>query len=274
MKNFKSLAANKLGGAVRHIGIILCLCLCVFAISAQAQNIKLDNAAVLKMKAAGLDDATIVKAIESSPGAYNTSPDGLISLKTGGAGPDVLNAILNHANGAASSDAKQIGKKQDGLPEELGIYYLKGDKYFSIEPEIMNVRTTNSLATAYSMGAKALKVNGWVTGQHSKTQLTSDVHAFFLNIPEGVAPAEYTLVRLHEKGNRREIELGKARFSMKTGVPQDATIPFQSEKVDKGKYRVSVSGLSVGDYALMPPGSEVSRNSTSVGKVYTFFVKE
>ena len=164
MKNFKSLAANKLGGAVRHIGIILCLCLCVFAISAQAQNIKLDNAAVLKMKAAGLDDATIVKAIESSPGAYNTSPDGLISLKTGGAGPDVLNAILNHANGAASSDAKQIGKKQDGLPEELGIYYLKGDKYFSIEPEIMNVRTTNSLATAYSMGAKALKVNGWVTG--------------------------------------------------------------------------------------------------------------
>jgi len=253
--------------AIQKLILIAGLAVCI-----SGQTKKLNNDDVLKMEKAGLDESTIVKAIESTPGEYDTSADGLIALKSGGASGAVLAAILSHGKQPAGSGSS--AKSADGYPQELGVYFLKGGAYVPIEPEIMNARTTNALATAYSMGAKAMKINGSVSGQHSKTSLGSDVRVFFFDIAEGVAPAEFTLLRFDEKGDRREIELGKARFSTKTGVPEDRTIHFEPEKIDKGRYKITVGNLKTGEYAFLPPGAEVSRNSTSVGKVYTFQVTE
>lgn len=242
------------------------------ALCMSGQTNQLNNQAILKMKTAGIDDATIVRAIESTPGEYDTSADGLIALKAGGASDAVLAAILSHGKAAANTNTP--AKTNDGYPQELGVYFLKGDAYIAIEPEIMNVRTTNALATAYSFGAKAMKINGWVIGKHSKAAFGSDTKAFFFDIAEGIAPSEFTLLRFDEKGDRREVELGKSRFSAKTGVPEDRTIHFESEKIDKGRYKITVTALKPGEYAFMPPGAEVSKNSTSAGKVYTFQVTE
>jgi hypothetical protein len=252
--------------------ILVCLCLAA-AVSVSGQPKTLNNEAVLKMKAAGLDDGTIVKVIEASPGEYDISADGLIALKAGGVGETVLAAIINHARMPATQ-ALAPARSADGYPQELGVYYLKENAYIALEPEIMNIRTTNTLATAYSFGAKAMKYNGWITGQHSKNAFGSETRTFFLDIPEGVAPAEYTILKFKEKGDRREVELARARFSMKTGAPEGSTVHFESEKIDKGKYKVTVDRLSPGEYGFMPPGSEISKNSTSVGKIYSFHVTE
>jgi hypothetical protein len=67
--------------------------------------------------------------------------------------------------------------------------------------------------------------------------------------------------------------LGRSRFSVKIGVPGESTVRFESQKIDKGKYKLTVSGLGAGEYGFMPPGAEVSKNSTSVGKIYTFQVE-
>ncbi len=254
----------------RILMVIICL---TAAVSVGGQIQKLNNDSVLKMKAAGLGDATIVKAIETTPGEYDTSAAGLIALKTGGASEAILAAILNSAK---SSDpaATPLTRTGDGYPNELGVYYLKQDAYISLDPEIMNIRTTNPLATGFTYGIKAEKINGWITGKHSKNRFGSDTRIFFLDIPEGVSPAEYTLLRLHEKGDRREIELAHARFSAKTGVPKNSAVQFESEKMSKGRYKLTVNGLKPGEYGFMPPGAEVSRNSTSVGKIYSFQVIE
>jgi hypothetical protein len=100
----------------------------------------------------------------------------------------------------------------DGYPRELGVYFLKQGAYIEIEPEILSVRTTNSLATGFGYGIKAMKINGWIAGKHSKNTLGSETRPFFLDIPEGVSPNEYTLLKFHEKGDRREVELGRALF--------------------------------------------------------------
>lgn len=257
------------------LGTALCI---VFAVSAGAQTTnKLNNAGVLKMKAAGLDDSTIVKAIESTPGDYDTSVDGLIALKSAGASETILQAILQSgrvkpAPAATPSPAQPI-PAPGGYPDELGVYYSQHDTYVALEPEIMSIRTTNVLATAYTYGIKPQKVNGWITGKHSKAKIGSETKTFFLKIPEGTAPTEYTLLRFNEKGDRREVELGRARFTVKMGTEHSA-VPFDHEKVEKGKYKVTVNNLKAGDYGFMPPGAEISRNSASAGKVYTFWVIE
>lgn len=257
---------------MRFAWILLTIICLAGAVTAGGQTKTLSNESVLKMKAAALDDGTIVKVIETTPGEYDTSPDGLIALKAGGASPAILAAILNRAK-TPSAAALPVRKAGDAYPQELGVYYLKKDTYVALEPEIMNSRTTNALATVYSFGAKALKINGWIAGAHSRNTLSAETRTFFLDIPEGVAPAEYTLLKFREKGDRREVELGRSRFSVKIGVPEDSTVQFESEKMDKGKYKLTVSGLRAGEYGFMPPGAEVSRNSTSVGKVYTFQVE-
>jgi len=238
---------------------------------------KLNNESVLKMKAAGLDDGTIVQAIESTPGEYDVSADGLIALKSGGATDAILGAILKkvQVGSVTYSAPKSDGPvpPADPYPDELGVYAHSRDSYVPLAVEIMNTRTTNALATAYSYGIKAMKINGWVTGPHSKTNFGSETTSFFLKIPEGVAPAEYVLLRFNVKSDRREVELGRARYTTRMGT-EHAAVPFESEKVDKGRYKVSIKNLKPGEYGFLPPGAELSKNASSVGKVYTFQLVE
>lgn len=258
---------------MRVCGVLLWALSFVAVFGANGQAQKLNNDAVLKMKAAGLGDDTIVRAIQATPGEYDTSASGLISLKTGGVSDAVLVAILNHGKGSDPPVATSA-VMNDGFPNELGVYYLKEHTYVALEPEIMNIRTTNPLATGFTYGIKAEKLNGWIVGQHSKNRFGSEIRAFFLDIPEGVSPAEYTLLRFHEKGDRREVELGRARWAVKMGTQVHSAVSFESQKVGKGKYKLTVSALNPGEYGFMPPGAELSKNSVSVGKIYSFQVIE
>jgi len=62
---------------------------------AAAQPKPLVNADVVKMVKAGLDEDTIVLAIQNKPSAFETNPEQLISLKEQGVTQAVLKAMLN-----------------------------------------------------------------------------------------------------------------------------------------------------------------------------------
>jgi hypothetical protein len=55
---------------------------------------ELKNDSVIKLVKAGLSDDLIVSTIKALSGAYDTSTDGLIALKAGGASDKVISAIL------------------------------------------------------------------------------------------------------------------------------------------------------------------------------------
>jgi tetratricopeptide (TPR) repeat protein len=70
----------------------------------------MDNAAVIKMTAAGLGDDIILAAIKSTPAAeFDTSPDGLIALSEGNVSKRVIQRIQEHA-GQAKPEAKSAKK--------------------------------------------------------------------------------------------------------------------------------------------------------------------
>jgi hypothetical protein len=59
-----------------------------------------DNNSVIKLIKAGLSDELIVSTVNAVPGIYDTSADGLIALKTGGASDNVVSAIVLKASSA------------------------------------------------------------------------------------------------------------------------------------------------------------------------------
>ncbi len=72
---------------------VLALAACSFLAAQQVMN----NDSVIKLVKAGLSDDLIVTTINSSPGAYDTSTDGIIALKTAGASDKVIAALIAKA---------------------------------------------------------------------------------------------------------------------------------------------------------------------------------
>ncbi len=54
----------------------------------------LNNDSIIRMVGAQLSDDVIVTTINASPGAYDTSPEGLIALKQAGVSDKVIAAIV------------------------------------------------------------------------------------------------------------------------------------------------------------------------------------
>jgi len=61
----------------------------------------LNNDTVIKMVKAGLSDDIVVSTINSSPGTYDTTPDGLIALKQAGVSDKVIAAVVAKASAPA-----------------------------------------------------------------------------------------------------------------------------------------------------------------------------
>jgi hypothetical protein len=72
---------------------VLALAACSFLAAQQVMN----NDSVVKLVKAGLSDDLIVTTINSSPGAYDTSADAVIALKSAGTSDKVIAAILAKA---------------------------------------------------------------------------------------------------------------------------------------------------------------------------------
>ena len=79
------------------------LAMVFFAISPLLYGqLALNNEAVIKMVKAGLSEDLIITTINLMPGSYDTSPDGLIALKSAGASDKVVGAIVTKAAAAAT----------------------------------------------------------------------------------------------------------------------------------------------------------------------------
>jgi hypothetical protein len=77
--------------------------LLVLACSIAVAQQVMDNDSVIKLVKAGLSDDLIITTINASPGKYDTSADGLIALKGGGASDKVVSAIIAKASSPASA---------------------------------------------------------------------------------------------------------------------------------------------------------------------------
>jgi hypothetical protein len=100
----------------------------------------------------------------------------------------------------------------------------------------------------------------------SKFQLNS-AHAasaaeFLIRCPEGEAASEYQLLKLHEKGDRREFRTVTGGALHASGGSDRDAMNFDFDKVAPRTYRVKLVELKKGEYGFL-----------GGGKLFTFSVE-
>ncbi len=247
---------------------------CPFLIAQQAMN----NDSVIKLVKAGLSDDLIVTTISSSPGAYDTSADAIIALKTAGASDKVIAAIVSKAAAPATPPPVSAAPAPTARPagiDDVGVYLRdKHGAWLALMPEIVNFKTGGVLKSIASDGLVKGDVNGHIPGKTAKIIATFPV-ILAVYVPEGTEITEYQLLRLRESGNSREFRsMTGGVFHSSGGATRDG-VQFQSVKIAPRVYQITLDqSVGKGEYGLLPPGSYASSNMASGGKVYTVSVPE
>jgi hypothetical protein len=259
----------------KHLLLLALLALCPILTAQQAMN----NDAVLKLVKAGLSDDVIVTTINSSAGTYDTSANGIIALKQGGASDKVIAAVVMKASGATPAPAAAAtAESGHALPagiDDIGVYYKdKSGAWVSLMPEIVNFKSGGVLKSFATDGIVKGDTNGHVQGAHAKTQVTFPV-VLAVYAPEGVDITEYQLLRLRAHSDNREFRSVTGGVFHSSGGAKRDDVDFQPVKLAPRLYQITLDqALGKGEYGLLPPGSYTSSNMASGGKIYSMSIIE
>jgi hypothetical protein len=254
----------------------------------------LTNDTIIKMAKAGLSDDVIISTITSQPAKFATSPDDLIALKGSGVSDRVMGVMvermvaINSAPAPAAAPAPAPAAPAPaatapaptpvaGAPapvNEVGVYFLKGESWADLHPEVVNFKTGGVLKSIGTAGIVKGDVNGHVNNEHSSTQLKTPV-TLLVYTPEGVDITEYQLLRLRESKDSREFRTVTGGVMHVSGGATRDLIPFESKKIAPRTHQILLPNIGSGEYGLLPPASsDATSSSGRIGKVYSFRIIE
>jgi hypothetical protein len=254
----------------RTLAVILLVMPC--ALWGQQLRERMTNQNVIEMVALGLAEDVIIDKIRTvdSP-EFDTSVQGLRMLKSGNVSDAVIRVMINpHARmtAVATDVAPALGLQKSGLPEEVGVYYLRNNELTQLDPEIVGWQTGGVIKRGLTLGLDHGHVNGKIMNAHSPVQLSCPTQ-FFIKTPERTSVTEYQLLRLYGKGNRREFRALTGGVIHAKGGAERTAIRFSPEKISTRVWRVRLSRLERGEYGFLPPGVAASSIAAS-GKLYAF----
>ncbi len=238
---------------------------------------QLNNNAIIKMTAAGLDEGIILQTVRSQPGDYQTGPDDLIALKSAGVAQPVISAML----------ARNSGLQQRAAPgpvevaplsfntDDPGVYFKNQQgQWEAVGPELVRYRDGGALKSVLTRDIVKKDENGVVTGPRSKLSVAPGTEMLIL-APANTDAVEYVILRFHDKGDRREFRVKTGNvFHSETGTDRDALdIPIR--KVSQHLFGFTVPrDLTKGEYGVLAPGQAATPGISHAGKIYTFSITE
>ena len=230
---------------------------------------KMTNDSVLRMAKAGLNDDLIVQTITHQPGQYNTDADALVQLKQAGVSDRVIQAMVDKGRVRLTGSEPPVVVSP---VNEIGVYYKdRNGVWQPIDPEIVHEVSGGFIKSTVTQGIVKPDKNGRVKGRESKLLLPRPIE-FLIYTPDGVAAAEYTLVRFRLHSDSREFRTWTGGVIHSAGGAKRDEVAFTAEKVAPRTYRFTVDRETPGgEYGILPPGTA---GVGSLGKVYTFAISE
>ena len=189
------------------------------------------------------------------------------------------------AKAETEAKAKEAEKNKD-IPEDVGVYAKLKGSLVEMYAEPVNSRSGGVGKSMLTMGFTKGHVNGAVSGPKSKLQIGSPIE-IIIKCKEGETPSEYQLLKLDEKGDRREFRaVTGGVYHASSGAEKNA-IPFDFAKIGPRTYRLKIPDLKKGEYGFLPPGGAamggmgggttgqtVQGGSMNSSKLYTFGIIE
>ena len=255
---------------------IACFVLICATCLGQQLTTRMTNQDVLDMVSLGLSDDVIIDKIHSVTNSnFDTSVPGLGVLKSAKVSEAVIRAMIRPTpvgNNMLVPKPNVTQTENTGQPLEVGVYLVHNEKLAEVQPEIVNWQTGGVLKSNASLGLVKGDVNGKVVRGKSPTRVAGPLE-FLIKTPEGTSVEEYQLLRLHEKGNRREFRSVTGGILHVSGGAQRDEVAFETKKIGNRTWSVAIPRLPNGEYGFLPPGVASASISAS-GKMYTFGVVE
>lgn len=226
---------------------LLFLVLCPWLIAQQTMN----NDAIIKLVKAGLSDDVVVSTINASSGTYDTSVNGLITLKHSGVSDKVIAAVVAKSAKPATPSAPPAAS----LPFAAGVAsvsYKQGDQWTEIDPERFAIKTGGFLKSFATAGMRMVDISGHISGRTSKVALKAPA-TFHLSLPQDVQIGDCQLVKLHVNRNNREFRSSTGGYlHVSTEESTKDSVPFDSKRIAPHMYTVTLpSGTAAGEYGFL-----------------------
>lgn len=280
----------------RFVFALLAVVLLVSAFSFAQSGKPLTNDDVVQMVKGGFDESTTIAAIEAADTNFDTSVQALMALKAAGVGEKTISAMLaatkkkaDAAKGAAPASAvpaAAAATHNPDVPDDVGIYVRLKGSLAEVYAEIVDWKSGGVGKSMLSMGMSKGHVNAVVKGPKSKLQIGEPME-FVIKCTEGVTASEYMLLKLDEKGDRREFRAVTGGVYHSSGGADKNAVKFDFQKIAPRTYKIVLTGLKKGEYGFLPPGGgsvgavgggasgqTVQGGSMQSGKLYTFGVME
>ncbi len=236
----------------------------------------LTNDDIVQMLRAGLDENTVIKAIQANESAFDTSVNALVALTAAGVPKPVIDAMLEAQaakKNAGSSGTTTATAKEPviQLPDEVGVYINQKGKLTEVEPEIVSWRAESMLKKTLSLGGTKGRINGTVKNNESKLRVGRPLEVI-IRCPEGTLATEYQILQLDQRGDQREFHTIAGAAIHESGVAEKNALNIQPEKLATRVYRIRLADLKRGEYGILPPGAASA--TAASGKIYTFSVSD
>jgi hypothetical protein len=239
---------------------------------------------VIKLSKAGLSDDLIIQQIKKKGQRFDLSTDQLLQLKAAHVSERVIQVMIDPTKDTALSPAEKAGaaapehagennrpfptttegkraptnsQAQLGVPSDPGMYVATANGCTKILGQIVTFKRTGSrLVSGVTVGIKTAKENVQLLGPHSQT--VTDGKPVFYFIPAkqegdaGVNSGDLVLIRLEEKKERRQFEVGaQGLWRASSGISITHQLQLLSSEEKQGVYKITPAvTLAKGEYAL------------------------
>lgn len=266
----------------------------------QQMSHRLNNQDIIDMVALGLSDDIIIAKIHSATKpedlAFDTSPQGLKALKAGNVSDAVMKLMISPAGtpvvmaapASPGSSIAPVAADPNLPPPEVGVYWKDGYTFQRVEGEtVSQAKVGGRAGSMFTYGMRSEHWDAYVNGSTSKNRVRERRPTFFFYVPDGGSSADFILIKLQKKGNRREFQIGSfgGITGGKSGVKRDKELPYHADHVAIRTYRVTLDeDLKPGEYAFfMGTGQQSMMSSATIGsssggsaagRVYDFTVPD
>ncbi len=277
------------------VAVIAALLCVLLAGSAQGQDTskRLTNQDIVALVNAGISEDVIVAKIRSANGAdglnFDTSVDGLKALKEAKVPDAVIEAMINPTPPPAVVTSGTAMTMDPNLPPpEVGVYWKDGPTFVLIPGFALTQAKVGGRAGAiFTEGMRGEHWDATLDGPTSKNVVKDRRPVFYLYVPDGNSAADYQLVNLNKKEDRREFQIGTfgGVTGGKMGVKKDKEVEFSAEHVGIRVYKITLNGdLKPGEYAFfMGTGGESTMSGglgsarsggSAFGRIYDFSIPQ
>jgi hypothetical protein len=257
----------------------------------QQLTARITNQDVIDMAGLGLSDDVITAKIRAASAGgtlqFDTSVKGLKELKAAKVSDDVIKVMINPAPpaGPIVVAAAPMSNDPNLPPPEVGVYWKNGSAFTRIEGQaISQTKVGGKAGSMFTYGLRNEHWDAYLDGPESRNAVNEPLPVFYIYVPDGASAADFTLINLEKKGNRREFQIGSfgGITGGKSGVKRDKAIAFTAEHAGIRTYKLTLAAeMKPGEYAFfmgtgqqstMAGGSSGGARSggAASGRVYDF----